>query len=160
MMKRKLVLLFLLEIILSYLYSPRIIYLVQRGTPVAIANFVIPEAHCNWSGIGGQVFNQDGLPVAGMVVQVKGSLEGQQILSYVITGSSLKLGPGGYEITLTDHLVSSQGTVYIQLFDLGGAPLSAQVPLTTYADCNQNLVIINLVQSHTDYDLFLPYIYK
>jgi hypothetical protein len=38
-------------------------YRLQAGTPRFMANFIQPEAGCNWMGVGGQAFNLGGQPV-------------------------------------------------------------------------------------------------
>jgi hypothetical protein len=134
-------------------------YVVQKGTPVAIKNFVSPEAGCNWSGVGGQVFDLAGVPMAGLVVRIQGTLEGISVMKYAVTGSAVKFGPGGFEINLTNHPVSTQGSLYLQLSDLSGALLSGRIPLTTYNSCDRNLLLVNIVEAQYDFDLFLPLIF-
>jgi hypothetical protein len=75
-----------------------------------------------------------------------------------MTGSSTKLGPGGFEAKLADTPVASQGSIYLQLLDIAGQPISGPFPITTYANCEQNLIILNLVALVTDNDIYLPLI--
>ena len=63
-------------------------YIVQPGTPLAVANFAQSEAGCNWSGIGGQVFSADGEPVTNLVIDIEGKLDGQEVLFLAITGTA------------------------------------------------------------------------
>ena len=125
------------------------LYMLQDGTPVQVSNFVMPTAGCEWSGVGGQVFNHTDSPVEGLLIQVKGTLEGVPIQQYAVTGSSLQFGQGGYEMMLSDHLVA--GSLSVRLLDLAGQPLSAPIPLVLTPDCQKNLVIINLVEMLTPY---------
>ena len=92
------------------------LYMFQRGTPAAIPNFIDSGAGCNWAGVGGQVFDQSGVPMSGLIVKVSGTLEGRQIQYYVFTGSSQHFGPGGYELKLADHPISSS-TLELLLLD-------------------------------------------
>lgn len=135
-------------------------YLQQPGTPVAIQNFVHPEAGCNWSGVGGQVFDLERNPVTGLIVMVGGTLEGNQVLYYALSGSSTKFGSGGFDIRLADHPVASQGTLKIQLLDNAGKPISALIPLNTYDSCERNLILINLVEFPTDLIYYFPLIFR
>ncbi len=130
------------------------VYIVQPGTPARLANFLQPNAGCNWTGVAGQIFNTNELPVTGVVVEVGGKLEGSDILRLTLSGGSQTLGPGGFEIPLTDHVVASQQELYIQLFDLDGNPLSDQFFFDTYPSCEENLVLINFVAVVGEYSHF------
>lgn len=135
-------------------------YLLQPGTPVAIQNFVQPEAGCNWTGVGGQVFNLERNPVIGLIVKVEGTLEGNPVLYYALTGSSIKFGSGGFDIQLAEQPVASQGTLKIQLLDTAGIPISASIPLNTYDSCDRNLILINLVEFPADLIYYFPLIFR
>ncbi len=118
------------------------IFAPQSGTPTSISNFVEIEAGCNWSGIGGQVFNQLGTPVTGIVVKIWGSYSGNQILSYGVSGGSADFGPGGFLFKLGDHASASSETMRLQVLDLAGNELSPPIKFNTYADCSRNLVLL------------------
>jgi len=60
----------------------------------------------------------------------------------VMTGLADVYGPGGFEITLADKLVASEGTLWIQLLDQQNLPLSQRIYFNTYDDCERNLIII------------------
>lgn len=134
-------------------------YVVQPGTPLAVANFVHSEAGCDWSGIGGQVFSADGQPVTNLVVDIEGKLDDQDVLFLAITGSAPEIGPGGFVITFTNHPVASQDTMFLQVFNLQGEPQSNQIPLTTYASCDQNMIVLNLTVVEKKMEIYLPSIY-
>ena len=138
--------------------SSQQVYVVQTGTPVGIQNFVLLEAGCEWAGVGGQVFNQAGLPVSGLIVKLDGTIEGDPVLVYVVTGSSLQLGPGGFDVYLTDHPVSTQSMLYLQLLDVTGAPRSTRIPLDTYSSCSKNLLLVNLIEITQSIFWYLPII--
>ena len=129
-------------------------YVLQPGTPAKLGNFLQPSAGCNWTGVGGQVFDTNDLPVTGVIVEVGGKLEGSDLLRLTITGGSQTLGTGGFEVPLTDHVVASTHELYIQLFDLDGKPLSDQYFFDTYPSCDQNLVLINFVAVIGEYSHF------
>jgi len=133
---------------------------VQSGTPVAIQNFIQPEAGCNWFGVGGQVFNQEGTPVSGLIVKISGMLEGNQVLIYGITGSSIQLGSGGFDVFLANHPINSESNLYLQLFDTVGASLSFPIKLVTNSNCAQNFLLINLIETTLDIFRYFPIIFK
>jgi len=111
-----------------------------------IPNFIEPESGCNWMGMAGQVFDIDGNPLAGIVVEVGGALDGQPIQQIALTGSSPVVGPGGYVIEFSNRPVQSDGTIWFQVLDQDGNPKSARILLTTSGQCEENLTLINLVE--------------
>ena len=58
----------------------------------------------------------------------------------------LAYGPGGFELTLADSLAGTESEVWIQLFSLAGDTLSDKIYLTTYDDCQKNLILLNFVE--------------
>lgn len=132
-------------------------YTLQIGTPVYLPAFIQPEAGCNWTGVGGQVFNQRGAPVAGLVVVVRGTLDGQNVLEYALTGASVQLGQGGFDIKLASKLTESQGSLTLELQDITGKVLAPAQAFDTRGLCGQNLTLVNLVeQSKIYWCPFLP----
>jgi hypothetical protein len=105
--------------------------------PAHLPNFNHPEADCDWMGVAGQVFNAAGGEVLGLVIH-----SGDQT---AITGKVLAYGPGGYEIQLSDSPENTTAQYWVQVFNNEGKPLSDQVFFNTYADCNQNLILVNFV---------------
>jgi hypothetical protein len=105
-------------------------------------------------GVGGLVFDIDGQHIRGLVVRLEGELAGNPIELDVPSGSASDLlGPrdygSGYLFNLADAPIASEGTLWIQLIDtdLGTPiPLSNKVYLTTYGDCERNLVLVNWVK--------------
>jgi hypothetical protein len=132
------------------------LFVMQPGTPAAVQNFVAPDAGCNWAGIVGQVFDNSGAPLNGLIVEAAGTLEGREILALALTGSSQAAGPGGYQIPLGDHPAASQGSLFMQLFDLEGRTVSPAVPVTTYADCSQNVVVVNFLEVVLSRKIYFP----
>lgn len=132
------------------------LFVPQKGTPVAIQNFVQLDKGCNWSGIGGQVFSKTGTPITGLVIKLTGKLEGQNILYYAVTGGSLQFGPGGFLIELTDHPVASKNTATIQVLDITGLAKSAPIPLVTYGDCTRNLLLVNIIEIQLQNPIYFP----
>jgi hypothetical protein len=134
-------------------------YDIQVGSPAAVANFLHPDAGCNYTGIGGQVFSKDGKPIHDqIVVKVTGNLEEKAVDFLAVTGGFPALGPGGYEITLADHLMETSKSLYLQLFDLKGIAVSPLISFNTYSDCAINLVILNFVEASTVSRYYFPVI--
>lgn len=137
-------------------------FIVQPGTPVGMPNSVQHEADCSYTGLGGQAFGPEASPLSGLIVEVGGMLNGEEIQKTAITGGSPSFGPGGFEITLQDELIASQGTLHAQLFDLDGNSMSDQIPFDTFTDCNRNLILINFTAASNvkpgGKQVYLPYI--
>lgn len=121
-------------------------FVVQNGSPVGTVNFVYPDLGCKWMGVGGQVFGMDATPLEGYIVQVGGTLDGKDTLGLALTGGTTPLGPGGYTVKAADQPIASQATLWVQLFDVSGKPLSNKLYFDTYSDCERNLILINFVQ--------------
>jgi hypothetical protein len=134
------------------------IYLYQRGAPAALPNFVMPEAACNWTGVGGQVFDISGTPVSGLVIKIFGTLEGKLVEHFVLTGSSLQFGPGGFDVMVADHLLTSPGTLSLQLLDISGLEKSPVIQFQVFADCQHNLRVINLAETTIGRQIYFPII--
>ncbi len=135
------------------------IYAPQPVTPTYIPNFIEPQAGCNWAGVGGQIFNQWGLPENGLVVRVSGMLEGNDRMEYTLSGSSQQFGAGGYEIALADHTLNADG-LRLQLFDLAGEAKSPVVVVRLSGNCQQNLTVVNFRQVTFDHFLYLPNLHR
>ncbi len=96
---------------------------------------------CEWASIAGSVTAEDGTALDGYRVRVTGD----NFDETVFTGAALTFGAGGFEMPLGN---APQSAVYnVQLFSPQGAPLSDMIPLTTRAECEANVAIINFVQN-------------
>ncbi len=122
----------------AYPYQP-------RGDPAVLAGSVIhPDEGCKlW--VAGQAFDMKGAPVIGLTVQLGGYLD-KQIYLLSLTGTALQYGPGGYEFTLAEQAVASHESVWVQLLDQEGYPVSARMYFDTFAECDKNLVLVNFKQ--------------
>jgi hypothetical protein len=101
-----------------------------------------PELGCNWAGVGGTVVDTNNSHVIGTVVVLRGTLNGSTVDLTTVTGINKEYGPSGYEFVLGNAPVASNKTLYVQLVDLSGIPLSDRVEITTSTDCTKNLVIV------------------
>jgi hypothetical protein len=127
-----------------------LVFVAQPGSPIAIQNFSHSEAGCSWMGIGGQIFGIDGWPLQAMLVEIGGMIGNQPVSALALTGSALQWGPGGYEFTLGDTPIATQRTLWILVHDLDGRTLSDQIYFNTFADCNRNAILMNLIQVNID----------
>jgi hypothetical protein len=117
----------------------------QPGSPTHTAHV----QGCSVMGVGGRVFDLQSAPIIGLAVRMGGTLGGVDIGTLdSLTGSATALfGFGGYYFDLGSTPIASEGTLWIQVLDASsGLPLSEQIPLTTYASCDQNLVLVNFRQ--------------
>ena len=121
-------------------------YSLQSGSPVFTQRAGSTE--CTWMGVGGMALDKQGLPVDKIAVHVAGQLGGQLIDLLNLTGTApaYNAAGGGYEIALSDHPIAGDKTLWIQLLDQSGVPLSDKVYFSTSDKCDQNLVLINWVQ--------------
>lgn len=135
------------------------LYVVQPGTPTQVTNFLFPDAGCSYLGIAGQVFDINGQPVEGLIVEVSGQLDGNEVLQLVLTGSSTRLGPGGYEIRLAERALASEATLSIQVFDLAGLALSDAIAFNTSDACDANQILLNFTATKIEYDetIYFPF---
>lgn len=124
--------------------NPR--FMLQPGIPVGMQNIIDPESGCNWLGLGGQALDSSGYPANNLVVEIGGQLEGENILELGLTGNAIMLGPGGYFVQLANRPIASEGSLWLQVFDLSGHPQSRKIYLTTYPECDRNLLLINFVE--------------
>lgn len=116
----------------------------QPDNPTLTSNFAHPDKACQWMGIAGQVFDsQTKAAVTGLAVRIGGQLGTFPVDQTSLTGSAPAYGPGGYELVLSDHPIASNRTVWIQILDTAGVPLSDKVYFVTSDKCSENLVLFN-----------------
>lgn len=124
-------------------------FVVAQGSPVAISSVTFhPEAGCSWMGVAGQVLDLSGAPVStGVVIQLSGVLGGKFLEITSLTSVAQQYGPAGYEIFLADQPLASNRTLWVQLLDQAGLPMSDKIYFETYDDCERNLIFINFRQA-------------
>ncbi|HEX6302548.1 MAG TPA: hypothetical protein VFZ76_00045 [Anaerolineales bacterium] len=135
----------------------------QAGTPRWLPNFSHPEMGCNFLGVAGQVFGPQGAPEKMLIIEAGGTLAGNDVFALSLTGNDSIYGPGGYELILSDQLVPSNESVWIQVLNLQGQVLSEKIYIDIFSDCQRNLVLVNFVESSfvgAPKWLYLPYIFK
>jgi hypothetical protein len=111
----------------------------------SIESVIIPHllnVGCDWQGVGGTVDDQNGSPIIGIVVRLAGRLDGKSIELTTVSGVSPEYGKSGFEFVLGDTPVRSRETLYVQLLDQAGLPLSDKIYIDTFEDCENNLVLV------------------
>jgi len=126
-------------------------YTLQLMNPYYLTNFTHVDLGCDWMGVAGQIFNKDGLVQKEILIKAGGDIHGAAIvedMTMPLAESEIDLayGPGGYELTLALSPADTEDTIWIQLYNLAGDPLSEKVHLTTYDDCLKNLILINFIE--------------
>lgn len=126
-------------------------YQIQVMNPHYLASFTHADLGCNWLGVGGQIFNREGAVQKDIVIKVGGELGGSPVIEEMTMPLAepeidIAYGPGGYELTLANSPAASDGTLWIQLLSLEGDPLSEQIYLITYEDCQKNLLLVNFME--------------
>jgi len=118
---------------------------VRQGSPKAIPNIYHPELGCNWMGVGGQAIDMNGSPITGLIIRLGGTLPGVTIPDHLmsLTGVALDYGRAGYEFKLADKPTASKRSLWVQLLDQSGVPLSDKAYFDTFASCDMNLIIID-----------------
>lgn len=126
-------------------------YTLQMMNPHYLGNFTRPELGCNWLGVGGQIFDLNGVVQKSIIIKAGGELDGKPVIEEMTLplaepNIDLAYGPGGYELTLAKSPKASDSTLWVQLFSLDGKALSDQIFLITYQDCQKNLLLMNFVE--------------
>jgi hypothetical protein len=132
-------------------------YILQPGSPVYTTNFVDLEAGCSFTGIAGQVFDEAGTLVSGLLVQVTNTQTGD-VVGLDITGPHNSLPAGGYVIQLAEQTLATRGLFQVQIVDFRALPLSEPVIIDTYPDCDSNLALVNFFDPPGP--VFLPLIVR
>lgn len=126
--------------------SEMVRYGISAGSPKATSSTTFhPEEGCKWMGIGGQVLDENGtpVPVGSVLLLVNGFLGETYIDQAGLAGTAPQYGPAGYEIVLGDVPYGTQASLWIQLFDAQGNPLTDRIFFDTYGTCEQNLILMN-----------------
>ena len=122
-------------------------YFLLDGSVTAIpATDKNPAVGCTWLGIGGVVTDRSGNPLMGITLALTGSLDFTTYNQTTQSGAAPQYGEGGYEFYLGGALTASQGNLYLQLVGDDGQSISDPIAITTYSDCQRNLILINFHQ--------------
>jgi hypothetical protein len=103
----------------------------------------------NWGGVGGQVLNVDGSPLAGVSVVGWGGPISEQNKKIFVSGSDARLnkfynGDAAYELYIGAPGDFDFNVVVYE----NGRPASAVVKFRMYNDCTRDLALINFQRNH------------
>lgn len=121
-------------------------YTYAADDEIAMPNGFVNALGCGWMGVGGQVFqvvNSTPVPVQGLTVRLGGTLADVPKDVLTLTGSAQVLGPSGYVFDLADRPIASSNTLWLQLLDTAGRPVSDKVYIQTFDSCDLNFVLVN-----------------
>lgn len=107
-----------------------------------------PDSSCGDLIVAGRVLDAQNQHKQGYIIYLGGRVPGKGFnppLS-TLTGTEPNFGPSGFQFILGVQPVSSSKTLWVQLFDQQGAPLSEQIFLNTFNDCKKNLILIGFKQ--------------
>lgn len=121
---------------------------VLQGDPTGMKSTLFrPSSDCSWIGVAGNVYDLQTRPVQGVIVLMGGSYNYQVLdTQYTLTGLARAYGESGYEFTISNVIVPSTHTLWVQLVDQADIPLSEKIYFDTFADCNRNVILINFKQ--------------
>jgi hypothetical protein len=136
----------------------KLLFILQPGTPVGTNNFVKPELGCQFTGIGGQAFDQFGEPSIGLIARINGNINGETIDYFSVTGSNPKFGPAGFLIQIAETLIETNGELTLKLLNIRGDQLSPVIQINTSDECSKNLLIVNFTEIAISNPLYLPVI--
>jgi hypothetical protein len=123
-------------------------YIIQDKNPLYIDyNVINPTRGCAFMGVGGQIFDNNGAPKLQIVIELGGMVQGLAITNLALSGTAQSYGQAGYELPISDSPIATNKTIYIQLRDQAGTPVSEKIYFDTFDDCEKNLVLINFYQT-------------
>jgi hypothetical protein len=112
----------------------------------AVESVIFPhlqDAACNWMGVAGTVDDQNNSPIVGVIVVLRGTLNGKTVELINVSGVNKEYGPSGFEFVLAEEPIASNDSVYVQLLDqTTNVPLSEKIYIDTYNDCEKNLLLV------------------
>ncbi|MBN1668528.1 MAG: hypothetical protein JW862_15645 [Anaerolineales bacterium] len=123
-------------------------FVLHAGSPQYLPNFYRSN-DCNWMGVAGFVYGLNDAPLQYVVLQLGGNLDGRNIDMLTSSGLASQIyGAGAYEFEIIkgEQPVASSQSLWLQLLDQQGLPLSNKIYFDTYADCDRNLVLISFQQ--------------
>ncbi|HEX2993630.1 MAG TPA: hypothetical protein VHP14_02335 [Anaerolineales bacterium] len=123
--------------------TPKITFAFSVAIKQIASTIYLPDSGCSYFGVAGEAVDLNNAPYLKGIVKVGGVLGGQTIdpdKHTTVTGVAMQFGPAGFEIPLEVAPVNSKDTVWIQLFDTAGVPLSEKKFFSTSDSCEKNLI--------------------
>jgi len=122
------------------------LFTIQEGSPFYLANFAHPAKGCSWTGVAGQVFDEQSQIIKDLTVLIgKIAATEKDHEWYSMTGTATAYGDGGYEIQVMEAPRNTTQAYWIQIVGESGESLSDRIYFDTFEDCQKNLILINFV---------------
>lgn len=120
---------------------------VIRGTPEAFPHTLLYDRYTceEYLFIGGEVWDLREAPLKDLTVKLTGTYGGGVVDLSSKSGEVEIYGQSGYGFVLDNQQMRTE-SLYIQLFDTNGNPLSAKTQLTVSGQCDGNLLLVNYKQ--------------
>jgi len=120
---------------------------VIRGTPEAFPHTLLYDRYAceEYLFIGGEVWDLRESPLKGMIVKLTGTYGNGVVDLSSESGEVTVYGQSAYGFVLENQQIKTD-SLYIQLFDPAGNPLSARVKLSISGNCDGNLLLVNYKQ--------------
>ncbi len=98
-------------------------------------------------GIGGNIFDINSAPQTGLIIELGGTIQGLAVTGLAVSGTAQSYGQSGFELPISNKPILTNKTLYIQVRDQAGVPVSDQIYFDTFDDCAKNLILINFYQT-------------
>jgi len=131
-------------------------FALNSSSPRYLPEFTQPDAGCAWVGVAGQVFDQAGAPVEGVVVLVKGYFNNQLLDLQTLSGLQKAYGESGFEVQIGAQAADTHNALTIQLVNSKFEALSGVYALATYNDCQRNLILVNFQAASDTWKAYMP----
>ncbi len=110
------------------------------------STIIHPDSACNWQGVGGTVVDVNNADIFYQYINLVGTYNGKSVgpggVSRIVSGVNPDYGRSGFEFFLSTAPISSNHELYLQIVDQTGYPLSDNIYINTYNDCEKNLVLV------------------
>lgn len=128
--------------------TPIFPYVIDAKHPLHLDyNVINTSLACNFMGVAGNVFDINGVPQKGLIIELGGTIQGLAVTGLAVSGTAQSYGQSGYELPIADGPIASSKTLYVQVRDQAGVAVSDKIYFDTFEDCTKNLVLINFLQT-------------
>ncbi|GAB4579872.1 MAG: hypothetical protein Fur0022_26110 [Anaerolineales bacterium] len=128
--------------------TPIFPYVIDAKHPLYLDyNVINTTLACNFMGVAGNVFDANGVPQKGLIIELGGTIQGLAVTGLAVSGTAQSYGQSGYELPISDGPIASSKTLYVQVRDQAGVAVSDKIYFDTFDDCTKNLVLINFLQT-------------
>lgn len=102
---------------------------------------------CGGAYVAGNVTDINGNPLVFMIIRIGGTMDGESINEDTLSGSAAQYSESGWEFKISDALVKTTGTLFVQLFSLESEEAVSDLIIIDTSDiCDENVTLVNFVQ--------------